>query len=316
MALIATRTPQPAEELKGRQSQAPGRPVERLPALGSNALTSPAADSVASVPSPGFASLRDCAKANACKQGTACWPIGGGAICAPSECTLSGQGCRADQTCRVVSLAEKIFRCVQGGKGVEGADCTEMYPAPQNLRCAAGLSCWHGRCRRRCAADSDCAGSLRCVPASPVENLCAGDVCLTDRDCPSSRPHCIEMRDGSPSTCVGGAGGSCRPGSCGQGEACDAHLEGDSMVGRCRKACDPIHSSCGAEEVCLAPAGSIVDNIVLPSGLCYRRCSFKEPGVCRASEVCGTLGGEDSLTVCRSTSMSAMWKSRRMDTGR
>jgi hypothetical protein len=199
----------------------------------------------------------------------------------------------------LVSLSEKVFRCLPAGKVAEGAACSDAFPVRDDLGCAAGLTCWHGLCRRHCRKASDCGARARCVSKSPLESVCAADVCLVDGDCPPGRPACVEMRDGAPSTCARVADRSCRPGRCAGGQACDAHLEGDLLVGRCRKACDSAQHSCGPDEVCGPTAGLVVDNGALPTGLCYRRCSFDVPVACAEGETCGTLGGDRSVTVCR-----------------
>lgn len=243
--------------------------------------------------------MHECVRSKSCGPGTVCWPNAGQASCVESDCSMEGTGCPPDETCRPISLSQKVFRCVHAGKAVEESTCADLLPVRDDLGCAAGLSCWHGRCRRRCGTDHDCAQGGRCVAKSPVERVCARDVCLTDKDCPAGRPACIEMKDGAPSSCMRVADKSCRPGRCGAGQACDAQLDGDQLVGQCRTVCDDVHSSCGVDEVCRPPAGAAVDNVALPAGFCYRHCSFKTPAGCGSGETCGTLGGDSSVTVCR-----------------
>lgn len=179
-----------------------------------------------------------------------------------------------------------------------GGACSDLFPAPVERRCSAGFTCWHGTCRPYCERDTDCRRG-RCIQKSPMETVCASDVCLTDKDCSASNSRCTEFRDGSPSTCARLAEGACRPGTCPQDQACDASLDGDKLVGKCRKMCDQSRRQCDATEACRAPFGTAVDNVSLPSGLCYKRCAFSAPNSCGTGETCGTLGGDPSVTVCR-----------------
>ncbi len=267
-------------EVENRPAARFGRPLPQVPA------DAPTAGPV------GSPDLVACVEGRSCRRGTACIRGDQGRVaCVPSECEPRRSPCPSGMSCRLVSLAEKVFRCVPGGAvDVEGT-CSDSFPAPMEARCKGELACWHGRCRTACAKDRDCAPREKCTLKSPLERVCASDTCDSDGDCPANRPLCLDLRDSSPSSCFAKAEGSCRPGACPQDQVCDAQIEGDRMNGRCRPGCDLAKGTgCPPDSVCSQPKGIVSERARSAGGICYRACSPASPHVCAQGEVCMTLG--------------------------
>lgn len=244
--------------------------------------------------------LATCIREGWCPQPTACWSARGGRIaCVSSECDPVGITCPEGEGCRLVSTAGRVFRCVPAGSVPLGGTCSDVFPAPIGLTCDGRYGCWHGRCRARCTLGADCGAGERCVRKSRLEQVCADDICDSDRDCKLGRPVCLDLKDSGLRSCFAVAPGSCRPGRCPDGQGCEGLLKDGRVVGRCRPICDPVDATaCGPDGICGAPSGDVAGDTENPKGFCHQRCSFSKPGRCGAGESCSTLGGDATRLGC------------------
>ena len=263
-----------------------GHGVRHLPAMGDSVGRS--------------GDLATCIREAWCPKPTACWSAGGGRIaCVSSDCDPIGKPCPEGESCRLVSTADRVFRCVPAGSVALGGTCSDVFPAPIGLTCDGRYTCWHGRCRTRCTSAAGCGSGERCVPKSRLEQVCADDLCDSDRDCSPNRPVCLDLKDSDPRSCFAVAAGSCRPGRCPDGQGCEGLLKDGRVVARCRAICDPMDATtCGPGGICGPPSGDVAGDTENPKGFCHQRCTFSKPSLCGPGESCSTLGGDASRLGC------------------
>ena len=158
----------------------------------------------------------------------------------------------------MIDRRRNVRRCVDAGTVPEGAPCLDAEFADCSLSCAPGLVCWSARCRAACRGDADC-GSGACVKVNGADHACVAS-CRTDADCRHSAPSCVGLQAGSPKVCITQAAGQseCRPDdetSCKPGQRCDVSLVRETLLSRCRAACDD-GAPCGAGALCVKEGGT------------------------------------------------------------
>jgi len=207
---------------------------------------------------------RDCAAIN-------CADVGGTMRCG-RQCATDGQPCPEGDACEVL-----------GGAACGSCIPLEISTSPRSFgvacdrddQCASGVCEETGFCTMPCSATAPCPDGFHCRGT-----LCArGDLgglgaeCVTDEDCGSIAPDCVDA-DGEY-LCAG---------PCGEGGACELGFEcvATEVGERCLPPGLPFGAACGANPECRSG---------ICAGTCTRLCSAA--AVCPAGYECVTAGDAD-----------------------
>lgn len=236
-----------------------------------------------------------CVEENKCPEGTHCHPDRDGRLrCYSSNClSLSDiTTCGNGKMC--MQFYEHVYRCVPEGQARSGEPCNEFYPAPKQFTCAAGLACWHGKCRSTCRSSNGCVGHERCLSVSSKDSICVDPACTKNSECQPGRACVRTSEDDTEMSCVPlghmtNGESSCSPNSCPSGQACDGMIASGEFIGRCRSTCSEVpHRPCPSGQIC-GMAGMFTGGVSDHPGLCYAACSLETMKCATPGEVCATV---------------------------